>query len=195
MKQPQNNDIWISSDHHFSHKNILKYQSSTRPFDSLEEHDEQLIQRHNSLVKPKDDVYFLGDFAFNSDIDYVAKCLRRMNGNKHFIYGNHDKVMYNQKIKDQFNWMKNYYELRVPFKINNKKVAPIVLFHYPIHSWNRMHHGALHMYGHTHDAVHQLYDGRARDVGVDANMCYPFNVEELAIEMSKYDIVDARDSE
>jgi len=181
-------ELWISSDHHLQHKNILKYQPDTRPFQNLEEHDEEIIQRHNSLVKPKDDVYFLGDFAFTSDISYIAKCLKRMNGNKFFIFGNHDKIMHSEDIKKQFIWMKQYYELR----IHGKKIAPIVLFHYPIYSWNRQNYGALHFYGHTHGAIPELPGGKARDVGVDTNNCYPLNVQTLIEEMSKKETVDTR---
>jgi len=46
----------------FSHTNIVKY--CNRPFANIHEHDETLIANWNSVVKPDDDIYHLGDFAF-----------------------------------------------------------------------------------------------------------------------------------
>ena len=183
-------NIFVSSDHHFGHRNIIKFCSETRPFDSIEEHDEQLIQRHNEVVNKNDDVYFLGDFAFCKE-GTIIEHLRRLNGRKHFIFGNHDKQMRKPTaIKAYFEWMKEYHELKVDIEGLR---TPAVMFHYPIHSWNRMHHGALHFYGHTHCNIPELFSGRARDIGVDSNNCYPWNVEDLAVLMNKCSVVDARE--
>lgn len=183
-------NIFVSSDHHFGHKNILKFCPESRPFESVEEHDEQLIVRHNAVVKSTDDVYFLGDFGF-CPADRILRILKRMNGTKHFIFGNHDKQMrraaqaHNSDISKEFVWMKDYHEMNVG------KQA-IIMFHYPIHSWNKMHHGSLHFYGHTHSGIPELFSGRAKDIGVDSNNCYPWNIDDLVILMSKCEVVDAR---
>ena len=52
-------DIWIISDTHFQHENILKFEP-TRPGSTIQEHDEALIDNWNSVVKPGDKVYHLG---------------------------------------------------------------------------------------------------------------------------------------
>ncbi len=179
-------NIFVSSDHHFGHKNILKFQEHTRPFSSIEEHDEALIERHNELVKKEDDVYFLGDFAFRKPPE-ILHILKRLNGRKHFIFGNHDHNMtkHPNLIVHEFEWMRNYYDLKVGKQ-------HIVLFHFPIFSWDRMHHGALHFYGHTHSSIPTMMEGRGKDVGVDSNDCYPWNVDELIDMMTKCPVVDAR---
>ena len=184
--------IWISSDHHFDHKNILKYQAHTRPYSDVQEMNEGIIRQHNALVEPNDEVYFLGDFAFTGDTDKVCTWLDRMNGKKHFVFGNHDKIMRNDEIRKRFVWMKDYHELKIP---GRKKMPAIVMSHYPFYSWNRMHHGALHFYGHTHGAVPTMMSGRGRDIGLDTNNCYPLNVASLIKSMTKLPTVDARNRE
>jgi calcineurin-like phosphoesterase family protein len=181
-------NTFISSDHHFGHRNVLQFCSTTRPFDTVEEMNEGLITRHNEVVKPKDDVYFLGDFAF-MPANQIEVILERMHGNKHFVFGNHDKPMRQPSIVKHFVWMKDYHELRLT---NHKQLSPVVLFHFPIHSWNRMHYGALHFYGHTHGTVPEMAGGRARDVGVDSNNCYPWNVVDLVALMEPCAITDPR---
>ena len=54
-----------------------------------------------------------------------------------------------------------------------------ILFHFPIHSWNKMHYGVYHFYGHTHGQIPHLYHGRAMDVGLDTNDCHPWNIREI----------------
>ena len=57
------NDIWFTSDHHFGHVNILEYEAEARPFDSIEEMNEILIQHWNSVDKLNDTVFHLGDYV------------------------------------------------------------------------------------------------------------------------------------
>ncbi len=80
-------NIWFTSDLHFGHKNILQFEKEHRPFSTLEEMHEVLIQNWNSVVKPKDKIYVLGDFAFGKHNIPIA---RRLNGHKRLILGNHD---------------------------------------------------------------------------------------------------------
>ena len=78
--------------------------------------NEELILRYNSVVQDNDDVYFLGDFAFMKEEDIIA-ILRRLKGTKYLILGNHDKVIRktrNPKILTQFEWIKDYHELKIP---------------------------------------------------------------------------------
>ncbi|HAR41171.1 MAG TPA: hypothetical protein DCS07_00820 [Bdellovibrionales bacterium] len=53
--------IYFTADHHFSHKNIIKY--CGRPFQSAEEMNAVMIQRWNETVQPGDTVFYLGDFS------------------------------------------------------------------------------------------------------------------------------------
>jgi calcineurin-like phosphoesterase family protein len=82
------NIAYIISDTHFGHKNILKYEPIHRPFQSIEEHDQELIRRWNSVVRPRDTVWHLGDVLFGK---HSFACLAQLNGTKRLIMGNHDR--------------------------------------------------------------------------------------------------------
>lgn len=53
-------NIYFTSDHHFGHENIIKF--TNRPFDSVEDMDQELIKRRNSGVNTYDKMYDLSDF-------------------------------------------------------------------------------------------------------------------------------------
>lgn len=79
--------VFHTSDTHFGHKNIITY--CDRPFASVEEMDEGMVDRWNAVVRPEDSVYHYGDVAMgkiSTSILHVA----RLNGNKFLIPGNHD---------------------------------------------------------------------------------------------------------
>lgn len=130
--------IYIISDNHFGHKNIIKHEN--RPFVDEDVMDDYMIKRWNSIVEKNDTVYHLGDM-FLCKKDRAEDICSKLNGKIHLIIGNHDKTDY--KVKGRFEWVKEYYEL----KYFGQK---IVLFHYPIESWNKSHHGSYHFHGHSH---------------------------------------------
>jgi calcineurin-like phosphoesterase family protein len=80
--------IYFTSDPHFFHKNVIR--SCDRPFTSLEEMHEELIKRYNSVVKPEDSCYFLGDFAF-CGVTRMKEIVDQLNGTIYLVPGNHDQ--------------------------------------------------------------------------------------------------------
>lgn len=78
--------IFFTSDHHFCHANIIKY--CKRPFESVDQMNEDMVRRWNEVVGVEDTVYYLGDFSLAKQA--VELFARRLNGEKHFIMGNHD---------------------------------------------------------------------------------------------------------
>ena len=79
--------IFLTSDLHFGHKNVIRYEH--RPFADVAEMDETLIRRWNSAVTAQDTVYVLGDVSFYRK-EKTADIIGRLNGRKILILGNHD---------------------------------------------------------------------------------------------------------
>ena len=107
--------IFFTSDTHFGHKNIIKFCPWSRGFlSSVDEMNERLIKDWNDAVSPNDDVYHLGDFAFmgRSATKEMASAL---NGNIHFIIGNHDKQILENadEFMGLFASMQHYKEIQV----------------------------------------------------------------------------------
>lgn len=171
---------FFTADTHYFHKNIIKYED--RPFNTVEEMNEIMIENHNKKVSKKDNVYFVGDFAF-AQPEEVDSLLDRLNGNKFLIRGNHDKVVKHNSVRDKFGWIKDYYSLKI-----NEYI--IILFHYPIQVWDRKHYGSLHFYGHVHSnkedhhpMLHELKN--TYNVGVDVNNYKPISLEEILEKIRK----------
>lgn len=89
---------WFTSDHHFEHKNIIKF--CDRPFKDLEEMHWELIERWNAVVSQDDTVYVLGDFIFGGT-NALTKVCKRLYGRKILLKGNHDKHS-TEAIKNNF---------------------------------------------------------------------------------------------
>ena len=174
---------WFASDHHFNHKNIIKY--CNRPYSHVDEMNEALIDNHNSVVRKEDEVYLIGDFGFckHSDARQLINFRRRLNGNITFIQGNHDQE---KDLLRTFHRVESYLEI----KIDDTK---IVLCHYPLFVWNKHHHGAFHIHGHCHGSLmktqRDYYKRKVIDAGVDPLNYFPISFEQVRDTMRNRDII------
>lgn len=92
-------DIWFTSDTHFFHENILKFTGEDgvriRPsFATVDEMNWHMVERWNSVVKPQDKVWYLGDVSFKTteraaELDHLLSALH---GHKRMLVGNHDNL-------------------------------------------------------------------------------------------------------
>ncbi len=133
--------IWIWSDQHFGHKNIIKY--ANRPFDDIDEMREAMIRNHNELVTDEDYVIWVGDVAFLND-DKANEILHRLNGYKILIVGNHD--MHKKKLKRL-----HVDEVHLVYNIEVAG-AEMVFTHFPI---TNLPKPIVNIHGHTHDTEDQ----------------------------------------
>lgn len=151
--------IFFTSDTHFFHQNILKYCPSTRKYANVQEMNEAIVADWNSKVASGDTVFHLGDMSFGRPAE-TEEILNRLNGRIVLIRGNHDPK--NGKVFDildsRCEEIHEYFELKIQgFQLN--------MFHYPIRAWNKYHHGAFHLHGHSHGSCKPV--GRMLDVGWD----------------------------
>ena len=163
---------YITSDIHFGHKNIMSFYPVSRAFGKgdVVRMDEEIIRRWNSKVQPEDHTYILGDFAF-CNAEKAESHLRRLNGSKTLIIGNHDaKLIKDVGFCSEFIAIHDYHSI----KMNEVK---IIMFHYPIAEWDQMHRGAVHFHGHLHGEVSGMEAYRCLDVGMDNHDCYPIKLE------------------
>ena len=164
--------IYFTSDSHFFHQNSIEF--TGRPFKSIEEMGEGLIDNWNSVVTPKDSVYHLGDFSFGR-FEKSLSIFNRLNGNKFLLKGNHCSK---DICKLPWGWVKDTYGLKWEGEY-------IWLAHYPHMSWNRSYHGAVHACGHVHSKGEWWFHRNSCDVGVDYWNYYPVAISDFLSHLKR----------
>ena len=171
---------WFTADHHFGHANIIKF--TDRPFDSVAEMDEALVENWNSVIGPDDRVFHLGDFTLgNSHVAY--RYLQQLQGRISFLYTpwHHDRrwLPGDTRVIDRsanhiIEWLPPLWVLEVPPMGKGGYPLAITLCHYPLAEWDRKHYGAWHLHGHSHGK--HGGEGYILDVGVDAQNYHPISL-------------------
>ena len=178
---------FFESDLHLGHANIISH--GGRPFSSVEEMNETIIERHNAVVRPNDKVYNLGDLIWwGTPLEEARKLVSRLNGNISICWGNHDKVT--KQLQGAYNLFKkcgDILEIVVPDRGAHKGRQPIVLCHYAMRVWNCSHYGAYHLYGHSHTSLKDDPHSLSMDVGCVGHDYRPYSYEEIKEIMSKKD--------
>ena len=174
--------IFITSDTHFGHDREFLF--GPRGFTSIEEHDQEVIRRWNSVVSPDDVVYHLGDVMLN-DNAHGMECLRQLNGQIKIVPGNHDT---DSRLK-LYAQLENVEVMPMAISLKYKKYN-FYLSHHPTLTSNlekapylRMH--LINLYGHTHQQGKFFQDMPFMfHVGMDSNNCTPVSLDD-AIQMMK----------
>ena len=166
--------IFVIADTHFGHENIIKY--CNRPFKTVNEMDEAMIKNWNETVTNKDVVIHLGDFGLGSK-EYISSIVKRLNGKKILIMGNHD------------NWSEQTYRdigfhtvSRFPIIFNDI----YLLSHAP-----RVSNGFITVFGHVHDkALDYEQIGKSFCASVENINYKPIELETINQILSGQKIVE-----
>lgn len=174
--------MFFVSDSHFNHENIIKY--CKRPFDSIEEHDNELIKRWNEKVPEDGIVFHLGDVAFGNH-ERVNEILKQLNGKIYLVIGNHDW----RRIVNDHKWRFELMTQQINMKIGKRH---IILNHYPMLCFSGAWRGedaTYQLFGHVHTSPYTdegLDQSRMKmlftsqyDVGVDNNNFTPISWKEV----------------
>lgn len=172
------NEIFLTSDTHFCHNQEFLY--GPRGFSSVEEMNEKIIENWNSIVKPGDIVYHLGDTMLN-DNEKGIECFKRLNGEIFLIWGNHDtqnrtnalfETCRHKLIGGWYAWQLKY------------KKFSIYLSHYPTLTANfddkHFSQHVINFHGHTHQTKNwiDISNPFTYHVGLDSHNNTPIHIEE-----------------
>lgn len=138
--------IFFTSDLHFGHENVIRFDN--RPFDTVEEMDEEMIKRWNAKVGKGDIVYVLGDFIWKAATNEAVSIIRRLNGQIILIKGNHDRFLHNSAAKKALAGIKDYDDICVTLEDGTTRRC--ILSHYFIPFYNGHRYQAIHLHGHSH---------------------------------------------
>lgn len=182
--------VWITADHHFGHENIIKF--CDRPFETVAEMDQTLIDNWNKIISKDDIVYHLGDFTLGG-YEIARNYFKQLNG-KIQVLGNHWHHDKRWLPKDYFgplileypdaiehvghvNIIPPMVVLELEEMGNEGRSLGVTLCHYPLEIWDRKHYGAWHLYGHTHK--HDKTGIFKLNVGVDCMNYSPVSLSDV----------------
>ena len=196
-------NIWFTSDTHYHHRNLVRGLSTwgnmedgsvnmetlireTRDFSTLEEMNDTLVENINRVVKPEDILFHLGDWSLGN-INAIGEFREKLHCRKiNLILGNHDKHLAGNKsdVQRHFNgvwvvWGMGWDKA----KVNGQRMT---LSHFPMTVWDKHHHGAWHLHGHSHGNLKLQNNRKILDVGIDNHPEFrPFHFDEVQEIMDK----------
>lgn len=170
-------NLFLISDTHFGHPLMVKL----RGFSSPEEMDELMIERWNKVVKPQDHVYHLGDVVINK---FFLGHIKRLNGKKRLIFGNHDIFPYQKYAEAGFEKLMAY-----------RVLDGMIFSHIPIGPGS-LERFKVNVHGHLHDnvvtigAAHPAWSKRDEPDPRYVNVCVErINYEPISLEELKKRII------
>lgn len=146
--------IWFTSDTHFGSERTLKF--SRRPFKTVHDMDDTIIENWNEVVSSKDIVYHLGDFG-----DCASR--KELNGEIILIKGNYDEGVATDIFKNVFD---DEY-----LKLPSGEV--VFLNHYPSKHDPKL----FNLFGHVHKLC--MIKKYGLNVGIDCHNLYPINIDTV----------------
>ena len=171
--------IFFTSDTHFCHDKPFIYEA--RGYKNVQEMNEDIIKKWNSVVSTNDTVFHLGDVMLGKDAVGIS-CLNRLNGHIHIIAGNHDTASRIKLYSKQPNVEEVSFCQR--WKYDGKEIW---LSHYPLCLANQNEYCRYYnFFGHTHQTSAITEDNfiNSYNVGMDAHNCCPISIDQIFKEMN-----------
>lgn len=190
-------NTFFTSDLHYFHERVLELCPNRLSWgcNTIEEMNELLISRYNSIVTNNDIVYFLGDVVMGKKAENIPAIIPRLNGKKFLVPGNHDGMF--GKRGDKYvtscelylnNGFIQILDLVHEVNLNNLKFR---LCHFPYSSvedhseyeeryskYKLKDDGQLLLHGHTH-SENKTIGSTMIHIGVDSWEGYPVSLESI----------------
>jgi calcineurin-like phosphoesterase family protein len=176
-------NIWFTSDTHFGHARIIEL--CNRPFSSVDEMNEAIIDNWNAVVNPGDIVFHMGDVAMGTIADSLP-LVSRLNGRKRLIIGNHDRIFSENKDSMRERFLPIYLQ-HFERVSTSDFIGHISMSHFPFdgdsHEEDRfsdlrpVDDGQWLVHGHVHDEW--KINGRQINVGVDVWDFTPVHLDQI----------------
>lgn len=166
--------FFFTADEHYDHRNILKY--CQRPFANVQEMNDELIRRHNEVVKPGDTVIHIGDFTLGS-LGTALNFMKQLKGTHIFIPGSHDRWM---EAPEAFAAVSDLGHVLYPSHLWTRNFNGGICLstcHYAGRSWPKSHYNSWLLYGHSHGKLPGM--GKSFDAGVDCHDFYPWSLRQI----------------
>jgi calcineurin-like phosphoesterase family protein len=163
-------NIFFASDHHFGHENtFLKFKredgiTPLRPFKSVDEMNQTMIEKHNAIVKPQDHVVFGGDVVINKKYLWIV---RQLNGHKRLVMGNHDIFPVEMYLEAGFEKIMSYRVF----------VDDFIVSHIPLREDNVTKRFHCNVHGHIH--ANFINDPRYLCICVEHTNYAPLHMDEV----------------
>lgn len=172
---------FFTSDTHFDDRYAIEY--FHRPFTSVDEMNEVIVEKWNRLVRDEDIVYHLGDFTLD-DIQHFNKWISRLNGSIKILPGSHDQLWLKDfTASEKVQVIAPLVSLEFTELQAGKGRQIIVLCHYAMQVWDRSNQGSWHLFGHSHGMLNGI--GLSFDVGVDCTGFAPLSLDRIAAKMAE----------
>ena len=182
--------VYFTSDLHLGHERIIEY--CRRPFATVEQMDEVLIENWNKTVHKLDTVYIMGDFVWKKQM--LPYYLSRLKGKKVLLKGNHDTWAKNREANAELFALFERVELLIEESICSH---PMTLCHYPMLEWNMSRKDESNsklgylIHGHIHNSKDLIYRTlfelpHALNAGVDINGYRPVDFETLLMNNQSF---------
>jgi calcineurin-like phosphoesterase family protein len=196
IKLDKEKKVWVTSDTHYSHKNICRGVTDwrlpngdipldqTRDFPTIDKMNSVIVDNINASVGQDDILIHLGDWSFGGFENIEEFHNRLICKNIHLILGNHDHHIDKNRgdIRSLFksvSWFDQFEYMG----------ETIEMCHYPLSSWNGLNKGRIHLHGHVHLSNDKKILHRRMDVGMDGNLEFePYNLHDVIKMLKKKDI-------
>jgi len=186
--------IYFTSDLHFGHNQPFIYQA--RGYNSMEEHDKDLIKRWNEKITPDDTIYILGDIMLG-DNEYGLHCFCQLPGHIIIIRGNHETnkrwKVYQKGLNvdsvELIGW--SDFHKFVAYKHGAPHQYNMYLSHYPTMTYNSdenlpLNRRVINLCGHLHTKYRFKDFSRSNlcyHVELDAHDMTPVSIEEVVSDI------------
>ena len=173
--------IYFTADWHFNHDKDFIWKK--RGYNSVEEMNDDLINKICSTLDEGDELWVLGDLVMG-DIDKAAAVLSRIPYSVHFLVGNHDTLR-RVNLYDSLGWVNHERAIQV-----TDGSWDFYLSHYPTVTMNyddmKKYHPLINLHGHTH-YQNKFYNDNPYmyNVGVDSQNGYPVSIDKIKADIKE----------